>query len=256
MAINTVTIVFRLLAILAGVLIGIFAFQIYTLSKGGLKGWKYIAIYGGFLCFWAVSALITKLIGVTVLERITGIIGLLGMAVFVPYSYAKMTDELNLKPSWFTAKISLGSTAAVFLLLLVLNVFKPTFLEYPLDKLLSISHFTLAITLVFALIPLYVLSKNIKKSSWILATIATVVIFSSLMIGQHYDGCCAKEGELEDNDSLCGDYDLPYVQVTDAPCFEPIVNFGKMYQAYLTVGVLLLAGSFYQLSRGFKQITN
>ncbi|MFP4424351.1 MAG: hypothetical protein ACLFP2_03910 [Candidatus Woesearchaeota archaeon] len=254
---TTLTIVFRSLAILGGVLIGLFAYQIYQYSKGGMKGWKFLSIFGFSLFFWATTALITKLIGITLLERITGIIGLLAMAFFVPYAYTRLTDDLKLPgPRWVTGKVAIGYTSLVILILLGLNVFLPTFMSYPLDKMLSISHMTLGISLIFAFVPLWILVSHTKKMAWVIALAATVFLSFSLFVGQHYDGCCGKNGELTENDEYCGMYDLPYVQVTQMSCIGPIVFIGALYQAYLTIGILLLAFSYYELTRLFRKIMN
>lgn len=251
-----ITIIFRTLAILGGVLMGFFAYQIFRYSKGGLRGWMYLSCFGFSLFFWATTALITKIIGVTLLERITGILGLAGMAFFLPLAYSKLTDELNLKkPKFLNGTFSVAFSSLVFLILIAMNIIKPTFMEYPLDKLLSISHFGLGVCVLFAIFPLYFLIVNIKKKPWVIAMIATIILAMSLFVGQHYDGCCGKNGELQDNEELCGNYDLPYVQVSDMPCYAPIVSFGEFYQAYLTIGVLTLTLSYFQLARFFRKMT-
>ncbi|MFW5990670.1 MAG: hypothetical protein ACOCQX_00435 [Candidatus Nanoarchaeia archaeon] len=251
---NSITLIFRLLAVLGGVLIGVFAYQIYKFSKGGLKGWKYIAIYGGFLCFWAVTALLTKLMGVKILEYICGIIGLLGLSYYIPAAYTKLSGELNLKkPGWFNTKFSIVVVSVVIVALLVYNLLKPTFMDNPVSKILAIIHFTLGFSMVLALIPLIILTKNIRKAPWVLLTLGTIILAASMLVGQHYAGCCGDYGDMQE-ESVCEGYSLPYVQVTDAPCYGSMVQTGQFYQSYLGVGVLMAAVSFYLIAREFRKL--
>lgn len=255
MEIDVITLVFRALAIFGGILIGLFAFQIYKLSKGGLRGWMYISIFGGFLFFWAAASLATSLIGIGLLEKIAGTIGLLGLAFFVPLSYTKICEELNLKrPDFLSTRVSVGFTSLVLMALLLLNVFSPSFAEFPMEKIVSISLFTLGFAMAFALIPLYVLVVNVKKAPWIIALVATVLLSFSLFVGQHYNGCCGEGGEFEEIDELCGRYNLHYIEVTEGPCVGGVVKVGEFYQAYLTIGILLIAFSYYRLAGIFKNL--
>ncbi|MFO7711216.1 MAG: hypothetical protein R6V53_05620 [Candidatus Woesearchaeota archaeon] len=254
MDMSTVTVIFRLLAVLGGVFLGIFAYKIYRYSKGGLTGWKYLSLFGGGLCFWAVTALITKFIGIGMLESLTGIIGFLVMAFSIPFAYTLLGKELKLPiPGWLTGKTSLLFVGIVFVALLGLNMLMPGFMNHPLDKILSISYVTLSIATVFGLIPLSILTFKIKKAPWILVWASTVLLALSLILGQQYNGCCGTGGEMTDS-SVCSGYELPYVPVTNLPCTGFLIPIGSLYQIFLATGVLILTGGYFQMARLFARM--
>lgn len=62
-----------------------------------------------------------------------------------------------------TNSITLIFSSLVFLIPIGMNIIKPTCMEYPPDKLLSIGHFGQGICILFAIFPLYFFIVNIKK---------------------------------------------------------------------------------------------
>ena len=94
------------------------------------------------------------------------------------------------------------------------------------NKLLSVSHWTLAMGMLYAAVPSYFLMVATKKSPWILAFIFCLIIGVGLNLGQYFDNCCGPSGEMQGAE-ICSDYDLDYMFVYKSACVPGIVAVGK-----------------------------
>ncbi len=263
MASTMFTIVFRLLAIFSGVFLAIMSYLIYKNTRGATKGYSYLAYFGISLFLWSSTAMIFKKLEWTamifkklewfLIREISGIIFLFMIGFFVTKAFSKLVEDFGVtKPSWVSVKGALYFVVGVHILVLALNLmfFFGDFLEFntALQKLLSIAHWSLSFSFLYAIFPTYYLMKATKKSPWILAFLFSVVIAFSLNIGQYYDGCCGISGKLSDQ-PICEQYDLDYMRTYDVPCNTGIVKAGIIYQMYLIVGIILIDVSFFQLWR-------
>ena len=245
------TIVFRSAAIIIGLLMAIFSYLIYKATRGSSKGWLYLTIFGTSLFFWSTSAMLFKLADWFWPRVISGIIFLIMMAYFVPISYTKLAEDLGVKrPKWLTTRFTAYLVTIILIIVLIFNSFLGDYfgMDFLARKLLSVAHWSLGLTILFACLPTYLLMISTKKSPWILAFMFTLIIGVGLNLGQYYDGCCGEGGQLKD-ENICSKYDLDYMKVYDLPCSESLVGLGMKYQLFLLLGIILGDISFYQLWR-------
>jgi hypothetical protein len=249
---SIMTWIFRPLAIVIGLLMAFFSYKIYKNSIGASKGWFYMAIFGSSLFLWSFSATLFKMLNLFMPRIIFGIIFLMMMAIFVPLAYTKLIKDFKFDvPKWLTPKFSLFIVIVIYFTVLISNILSGEMLYSTnlfMRKLLSISHWTLGLVTIYALVPTFYLMKITKKLPWILAFVFCVIVAIGLNIGQYYNGCCWDAGALS-TDKVCIGYDLDYTSVYPEVCYAGIAGIGKIYQLFLLVGIIIGDISFYKLWR-------
>ena len=241
------TLVFRLPAILLGAYAGYLAFSLFRVTKGGSNGWIYLSVKGLCLFFWAATALIFSMIDLPSLRYLTGAFFLFLIAVTVPITYVKLVEDFGAKrPRWLNVRNTLFFVIIVYLLFLFGNVFFGNFAE-PLVTLLTVSHLTLGIAALVAIIPTYILVKETGQRPWKLALIFAILVGVGLNFGQYSNNCCSEEGDFYGME-ICEGYDLDYTKIYNAPCFSGLVIAGQYYQIALLASIIVLPIALYQLN--------
>ncbi len=247
-----ITLIFRISALIIGLLMAFFGYKIYKHSRGATKGYLYMAVFGIALFFWSSTATLFRELGMFTPRIITGTIFLAAISVFLLLSYTKLVIDFNIsKPKWLNERFTIGFLIAGYLFFIILNfvfIKDASGYEHIMRKILSISHVMLSISAIYALIPLYYLMSATKKAPWIFAFVFILTVAIGLNVGAYFDGCCGKNGELG-SEPLCSEYDLDYLLVYELPCLPGIVSFGSKYQLMLLLGLIFGDISFYPLWR-------
>ncbi len=242
-----VTLFWRSGAVMLGLIGCYFAFRIYQLTKKGSNGWFYLALQGLFLFLWAATAMLFSMLDLPTARYISGIVLLLSIAISVAITYTKFVEDFGIKkPRWLNVTTTFSVLMVAFVLLVIGNLLTDNFDE-PLVTVLSISHLTLGIAGLIAIIPTVILVRATKQTPWKLALGYAIIIGLGLNIGQYYDNCCYEGGELSESE-LCSDYDLDYIKVYNLPCYEGLVAIGQYYQISLLIGMIILPTALYQLT--------
>ncbi len=241
------TLVFRYSAIISGILLLILSIMIYRKTRNATKGWFFLSMFGVSLFLWSSTAMGLKGDALFLPRMLTGIVFLLCIAFSVSYSYSKLVEDFLVdKKRWINAKIASAFVGISFLAILIFNLIfrSQDFSSFLLPKLLSVSHWTVGLSFLFAIIPSFLLFKTSKEWRWGTAFLACLIIGLGMNLGQYYDGCCGNSGQLSE-DAVCSAYDLDYMLVYNVGCSEGIVGIGKFYQLFLLVGIILLDTSFF-----------
>lgn len=253
------TIIFRTSAIIIGLLMAFFSYKIYRNTQGASKGWVYMVIFGITLFLWSSTAMFFKIIINDFIARaITGSIFLITLAYLVPLSYTTLLKDYNFaKPKWLTPRFAIFFVTGFFALLLIFNLSDNLFTGLFLNKLLSIIHMTLAISLLFTSIPTYYLMKETRRAPWILSFIFCLIIGVGLNLGVYYTSNCWGNKELggalaKNADPICAGYDLDYIQVYQLTAIPEFMTLGKVYQLFLLIGLIIGDISFFMLWRRLK----
>jgi hypothetical protein len=257
--VTLITIIFRSLAIIIGLLMAFFSYKIYRNTQGASRGWVYMVAFGISLFLWSSTAMFFKVIvNDFVIRAITGSIFLFSLAYLVPLSYTYLVKDFNFnRPNWLTPRFVIFFVTSVLILLFAINIFDNLLTGLFLNKLLSIIHLTLAISVLFSAIPTYCLMKATKKAPWILAFLFSLIIGLGLNLGAYYDNNCWGNSEfggplVKTADKSCVGYDLDYVQVYQLPASPAIAAVGKVYQLFLLLGLILGDLSFFILWRRLR----
>ncbi len=245
------TLIFRLVAVVSGLLLLILSILIYRKTRSATKGWFYLSLFGVWLFLWSSTAMGLKGEAFFLPRMLTGIIFLLAIAYFVLYSYTRLAEDFWVqKPKWLTNKTS---TAFMGLCLILIGGYNLLFLRQDfqtnlLPKLLSITLWTVGLAFLFSAIPTYYLFKASKEWRWGTAFLSCLLAGLAINFGVLYAGCCGTSGNLT-SDQICADYDTDYMRVYDSSCNMFLVTLGKYYQLMLILSVIFVDTSFFLIWR-------
>ncbi len=245
--------IYRVFAIIFGILVGVVSFFVYKMTKGGSKGWIYIVLSGGFFCLWSLGTMFFAfdIIKIPYMWHILATISQFGIAFTMPLGFTKFLLDFGVnRPKWLNMSsvfiIVLGSIIA----LLVGNILTDNFSE-PLTAILSISLIVSGIGFIVAIVPAFIMARATKQGHWILATILVILIALGYNLVGYYFNCCSEEGELSEEE-VCADYDLKYGKVHGLPCSELVVGVSKYFQVFLFSGIVLVIVALYLLNSRLK----
>ncbi len=245
------TIIFRSVAIVSGILLLFLSILIYRKTRNATKGWFYLSMFGVSLFLWSSTAMGLKGDALFIPRMLTGIVFLTGIAFFVIYSYSKLADDFWIqKPKWVNAKTAAIYMGVSYSLILIFNlIFRfDDFRTNLLPKLLSVTHWTVGLAFLFAAIPTFYLFRSSKEARWGFAFLSCLIVGLGLNLGQYYDGCCGAGGQASENE-ICAEYDLDYMMVYHAPCMESVIGIGKYYQLLLMLGTIFVDIAFFLIWR-------
>ncbi len=229
--------IFRILSIVLGLLIAFFTYDIYRKTKGGSKGWKYIAVVGLTLCAWAIfQVTFSGVIDLKIVRVITGVPLMFIIGIISPICPIFLVEDMGLrKPKWFNVKNLTYLYFIGFSLFFIYNFLTP-FYDIG-SELLSIELGMLSLWYVFTGIGYYYLWKGTKTKIWMIITISSFlsVIGTGLPL---YSGACCGPGEVLSGQELCVNYPYDYVSISPLPCFP------EFYQFALTSIIFLIIAEF------------
>jgi len=254
MELGLVTIIFRSVAILFGVILLVLSILIYERTRDATKGWFYLSAFGVSLFLWSTTATLFRYIDVFLIRGLSGIIFLFLIGFFIVSAYSRLSEDLWIeKPKWITQKNMTIISGIIYLALLVFNtIFFWQDFQIPLVKYLSITHLWLGFAFLIAAIPTYYLMKKGKNAQWTIAFFAVLVVGLSLNAGQYYDNCCSENGIAQEL-TICEGYDLDYIRVYETSCVPWLVTMGRFYQFGLVIGIVLIAIQFYVILKNLKK---
>ncbi|MFO7710516.1 MAG: hypothetical protein R6V53_02005 [Candidatus Woesearchaeota archaeon] len=243
-----ISLIFRIPTIFLAILMGYLAYQLFVLTKGATKGWMYLSIGGFSLFMWAASIVLFSVIFPhETLRYLTGAFFLFMMAIFQPLAYTKLAESFHARlPRWWNVPTLLALIGLVVFTLMAYGSMG----SFGLQNFLTVAHFTLAICMLFALLPSYRLMKETKKSPWIFSFLFCLVVALGMNVGQYYNNCCNETSEFSENE-VCA-YDLDYLGIYEAPCNAGVLSVARFYQLFLLVGIILGDVAFFKLWRGLK----
>jgi len=254
MELGLVTIIFRSIAILFGVILLVLSILIYRRTRDATKGWFYLSAFGVSLFLWSTTATLFRYLDIFWIRGLSGIIFLFLIGYFIISAYSRLSEDLWIeKPKWITQKNLTVITGIIYLALLVFNtIFFWQDFEMALVKYLSITHLWLGFVFLLATVPTYYLMKKAKNIQWTIAFFACLIVGLSLNAGTYYDNCCGENGlgqELE----ICSGYDLDYIRVYETSCVPSMIGIGKFYQFGLVTGIVLIAIQFFIMLKDLKK---
>ncbi|MFO7710676.1 MAG: hypothetical protein R6V53_02835 [Candidatus Woesearchaeota archaeon] len=228
---------FELFGILIGFLIGFFSYRIFINTRGGSRGWKYIAI-GSFSFFvWALIQVIFTLIWP--LEAIRIFAGFLTwslIAALLPLGYMQLNLDFGKEmPRFFRPKAFLITFGIFWLVLLLINLIMP--FDSILYELAGISLVTLTVfAWVGGVYPAYRLWWDSKNWMFLMLFLFVLLIPFGTGLGAYTHGCCFSEDV-----PACNQITTQYANVLYIPCIEGILNIGAYYNLLEMPIILILA---------------
>jgi hypothetical protein len=253
---------FRIASIFMGILVAYFTYRIYVMTKGGSKGWKYMAITGASLFLWATfqvifSLFITgdlarfiRIISGTILFPIITIYGLLCPIALLKDMEIKKHKFLTERNAWY-----------YFLSLMILLLFYNLLLIFPQEifsELLSVAHDLVPLCFIFATYGYYLLWKGTKKGVWIVMYLGTLLIVVGTILNSLSANCCGTPDISQNLKSLCQEgYRYDYVASTPIPCelIKGILPFAFRGSLFILIGVVFYLATFYKIYTSMEETT-
>ena len=241
------TYIFRFLVIPIGILIAYFSYEIFALTKGGSKGWRYIAIAG--LCFsaWAICQIVFTLLFDSALVRMmlgTFLFGLI--VILAPLGPIILVNDMKLSPRarLFTVKRYLLYIAPISALVIAYNVIDPSTIF--IAGALSITHLLVG----FALLPMayatFFLWRESKSLSWAFIFAFVSILSISVFMGVYSGSCCGTDGAYYGN-PVCSSYDTDYVSSLPVSCSAGVLAVTLKWNYLQIIAVLSGLVGFYLL---------
>jgi hypothetical protein len=239
----SVTEIFRSVSIIAGILIGLFAYRIYVLTKGGSKGWKYLTIAGMSLSIWAsLQVIFMFILPIKLVRVIAGMFLFPLMAFFSPIATTTLLKDMKIKkPKWFTQKNMIYYFSLASVLLLIYNILTP-FNDF-LAEILSIVHTLIPVSFILLVLGSYFIGKGTKQRAWMLISAGSIALIVGTALISYTGNCCGNSAGLK----LCEGYVYDYVPSTPLPCVASILPVALNGAAFQLAGILLYCDAFLRI---------
>lgn len=238
--------IFRFVAIFAGALIAFFTLRIYSLTKGGSEGWKYMAVGAVSLFLWATLQIIFSIVlDISIIRIITGIFFLPMIAVFITLSHIILVRDMKInRPFWFNKRVFTYCILALVIILLLYNFLTP--FTAPLQELLSIAHLIVSLSFLFTILGTFLLWRGTGNHAWALLMASGVIIFIGLSLIAYSVECCGIGGIFHSSQECLG-YHYDYVGVTMFVCNPSLISLSLNGSLLLLLAILLYCLAYYML---------
>ena len=244
-----------------GIVVSYFCYDIYKLTKGGSKGWKYLAIGGisiGVYAIWgSIDILFLSLNPFRqIIMFVFHIPFLFFFQFFMPLGTEALVSDLKIKrPKWYTKNNILYSIVFLYSLLITYNLLTP-FKNFG-DELASIVLFLLPIINIFACYGFYLISKQAKKLFWYILFIGGLIITLGVPGYQFYGICCEGPSigvDIRTLPEMCWGYEDPYIYAPVIPeiCIKFLLPIFKISPIFVILAALMDGVGFILLWKSMK----
>jgi len=241
-------VVYFAIGTILGLVITFFSLRIYSLTKGGSVGWKYIAIVGIAMGIWSISGMAYDFIRFPVeINIIIGIVSLFIISFLSPMGTFSLVKDMQLGMNSFFENKNTRRNYIIYYFSIFIPVLLFNLLVSPKDILLEI-HSVVQFMIVFGTVPmtysLYVLWRAIKKPAWMFMMLFGIIISLSQAMAVYVGGCCGDGGALTSN-QVCSTYTLSFVETLPLYCDQAIISAFSVYRSIdLIAFVIAIIGFF------------
>ena len=246
------SLVFFILLLAAGLLGLYFSVSIYRATKGAMKAWAYLSIYGMANSVLGLLGIVRNFSSdwffqlVLILQSICIIV----IFAFAILSATKFVKDLGLQQKIMTPRNVLGFSGILFLAVLLYNITNP--LEIWPATLYGISVFTLCVMYLIISIPMGKLAIVTKKAPWILLTIGWF-INAFLILSIITSSCCYVDDVLAGQPGPGCTNEMVFVNILPLECYPEISGLYQVGLLSITVGSVFIVASMgvflYKLKR-------
>lgn len=234
--------------IILGILMTFFCYRIYSLTRGGSRGWMLVSVAGISMALWSISNFVYEVMGLPV--ELQGTIGTLTFALICtlsPIGTFFLVKDMNLPLNrLLTTRNFLAYYCLLFAAILLYNMSMPYTNIFA--EMYSVSQIMITISLPPMCLGFLSLWRGTRKKSWILFTLFTVLITSSQVLGMYATGCCGEGGQLAGT-SACSEYTDIFVEVFPLECSPDIVPMLIGYRNIDLVAYIIAIAGFFLLWR-------
>ncbi|MFW5990941.1 MAG: hypothetical protein ACOCQX_01800 [Candidatus Nanoarchaeia archaeon] len=236
-----IAILFRLTGIFVGILLGVFSTLIFINTRGGSKGWKYIAGAGVIFFLWSITQLIfTMFYEWYEIKVFMSFITWVVVGTFMPLGYMRLGLDFGQKmPRFFSPKPFLITVGVLWALLLILNLVVMPFTSI-LQEIAGVAHIIMTVMLwAGAVYPVYLLWKASRNWVWLFLLLFAVFLPIGSGLGSYSHACCShSEEQFED---ACAEISVHYADVVYLPCSQGALGVAKLYNLIELPFIVLLA---------------
>lgn len=243
----TAMVIFRLIVIPIGLLFAFFSYSIYNHTRGGSRGWMYMAIAGISFSAWAIVQI---LFGV-VLDNADLRMGLgsllYGMIVmFAPAGPIKLAIDMKLssRARMITIRRYVYYIVPVMLVVSAFSVMDPYI--NALNEVISLMHVLVAFSLIAMSYTTFYLWRETENRAWFFIFFFVSLVSLSTFMGAYSGGCCNSDGYYYGN-PVCSSYGGDYVNVIPLACNAGILPVTLQWNVFQIVSVLSGLIGFYLL---------
>lgn len=246
-----------------GFLIAYFSFDIYRLTKGGSKGWKYMA-YGcipmGVYAIWGVF---DTMLQFSIPYRLEFLLLMTGLCVFMlqiflPLGTQGIGKDIGARlPGWYTSRNILVFLAVIFLGLVAYNFMLP--IAGVADEIVSIGFFSLAVMSGVCAVGYLAIARSTKKSAWWLLFLASLFMLLGFPGYQMYGDCCGSAGwvaQMEFTNPDCYGFinDYAFSAVIHGSCIPALLPLANYSMVSIIIATILYFIAFTMIWRSIKSL--
>jgi len=180
--------------IVAGFLIAYFSYDLYRLTKGGSRGWKYMTYACIPLGLYAIWGVIDTALGMSIPFRLEILLLVTGVSLFLfglfmPLAIQRIGEDIKAGfPKCYTGRNILIFITLLYAVLITYNLMMP--ITTVAEEIVSIILFNLAIMSGVMAFGSFIIAKSSKKIAWWLFLVAAVTILLGVPGYQFYGDCC------------------------------------------------------------------
>jgi hypothetical protein len=250
-------VVFRLLSIVLGLVLGFFSYKIYITTKDGTnRGWFYLSVAGLMLCIWAcVQAITVIFFDLPTVKIISSLVCFSVISLVVPLGIINLNKSFRIETHKFFSEkslyiIYLGLWTVLIFFNLIIWQFSSILMEFA-----GIAHLMLSFMFIFALYPAFKLWRTTKVWTWLLIFLFVIFTAVSIIPGAYTSGCCNDRkanvlNSINDaNVNACEKLQLDYAEIIPLQCSNDALLITKNYHYLLLTGIVIAVVAFYGLWR-------
>lgn len=238
--------IFRVAAIFIAILFAFFCYRIYILTKGGSKGWLYIAISCMLLSVWSVIVVIfSRVFDVEIIRLWATVLIMIPISFLGPLGLLKLLNDLKVKV-WLLAnkRNFILYNVTVWVVMLAYNFMTPMISVS--NELASMAHFMIPATFFPMTYTSWKLADATKQKAWKLLLGFVFFIALGVLLGTYLGSCCGEGGDLT-GQPTCASYGADYTNIYPVLCITGLVQFSMLYNAIEIVGLVFGLAAFYLL---------
>ena len=241
---------------LLGLVITFFSLRIYSLTKGGSVGWKYIAIVGIAMGIWSISGMVYDFIHFQAeISILIGIAGLFIISFLSPMGTFSLVKDMQLGMNSFFERKNTRRNYIIYYLSILIPVLLYNLFVSPTNILKEI-HSSVQLMMVFGIVPmtysLYILWKGIRKPAWMFMLIFGIIISISQAMAIYVGGCCG-EGEALASSDICSSYTLLFVETLPLYCDQAIMSILIAYRSIDLIGFSVAILGFFLIWKSMER---
>ncbi len=234
--IKQIYIFFRLFSLVFALLGGVFSYLIYKLTKGGSKGWKYLAIGAISISLWGLSQLVFIIINIQVIRVALSALFKFIFGVFILLGSIKLVEDMGIKKlNWLNTRNAIIYSFFVYFIFLIYN------LLIPYENILIEMDTITMVTNVFCLFPtslnFYRLWKGTEIKKYAFLFLGSLGGFLGESLIPYIASACENISSY-----ICTINPYEHAPVIPVMYIQPLVEFALYADA-----VLLFAESFFFL---------